>query len=251
MELNLTKKQITVLLSTILLTIGYYFLALYYVRNPLTPHRKDLVIFHLIFGPIFADSPWIDYWQYIYQFLMSLFLFLILPIIIIRYYFKEPYSDLKNYGFQLGEKKFNFIWTIIGFALLPIIFFTASEHTILAEYPLSKLVTQNIGVFIFYYLMYFTYYLGYEFIFRGYLQFGLKSEDTGNLGIIFILTIQTLITGLFHIGKPIFEIIPAFIIGPIFGLITLKGRSLIWPVLAFHFSLGLVIDLGAIVWSSI
>jgi len=251
MEFNLSKKQIMVLLSTIFLTLGYYFLALFYVRNSLTPNRKDLVFFHLVFGPIFGDSPWIDYWQYIYQFLMSLALFFIVPTLIIKYYFDEDFMDLKNYGLQLGEKKFNLIWTLIGFSLLPIIFFTASEPTIISEYPLSKLVTQGIGVLLFYHVTYFAYYLGYEFMYRGYLQFGLKTEDTGTLGIILILTIQTIITGLFHIGKPMFEILPAIIIGPIFGWITLKGKSIVIPVLAFHYALGLIIDYGALFWVSI
>lgn len=246
---DLSKKQLMVLISTIFLTIAYYFLALYYVRNPLTPNRKDLVFFHWLFGPLFGDSPWIDFFQYIYQFSMSLVLYFLVPTLIIKYYFKEDLKNLKNYGLQLGDKKFNLIWTIIGFILLPILFFTASEPSILHEYPLTKLIVQNPNLLIIYPMLYFTYYLGYEFLFRGYLQFGLKTEDMGNIGIIIILIIQTMITTLFHIGKPTTEIIAAAAIGPIFGWITLKGKSIIWPVLIFHYALGVVIDFGALYWS--
>ncbi len=234
---KITKKQGQVLITTIILTLLYYFTSLFYVRVDAT--RKNIIFFHLVFGPLFGESIWIDFWQYIFQFGMAFLLFFIVPILIIKYYFKE---DIKEYGIQVGEKKFNLIWTIIGMILLPIIFFVSNSPEITNEYPLTRLVLTNVGLFITFSLVYFIYYLGYEFFYRGYLQFGLKNENTGKFGIILILIIQTLVTTLFHIGKPLMEVIPAMIIGPIFGYLTLKGKSIIWPVLIFHYILGVLMN---------
>ena len=231
---NITKKQVIVLATTIILTLVYYFTSLFYIR--VTDTQKNIVFFHLVFGQLFGGNTWIDFWQYIFQFAMALLLFFMVPILIIKFHFKE---DVKDYGLQVGDKKFNLIWTIVGLALLPVIFFVSNSPEITNEYPLTRLVLGNAGLFISFSLIYFIYYLGYEFIFRGYLQFGLKEEDTSKYGIILILVIQTLITTLFHIGKPVMEIIPAAIIGPIFGYIVIKGKSL-WPVLIFHYLLGVL-----------
>ena len=231
---NITKKQVIILSTTILLTLIYYFTSLFYIR--VSPTQKNIVFFHLLFGTA-IDSVWIDFWQYIYQFVMALLLFFVIPIILIKYYFKE---DIKDYGLQVGDKKFNLIWTLIGALLLPILFFASNSPDIVNEYPLTRLVLLNAGLFISFSLVYFIYYLGYEFIYRAYLQFGLKREDMGKAGIILILIIQTTITTLFHIGKPLMELIPVAIIGPIFGYLTLKGKSVIWPVLIFHYALGVL-----------
>ena len=106
------------------------------------------------------------------------------------------------------------------------------------EYPLTWLVRDDIPLFIIFNLVYFIYYIGYEFIFRAYLQFGLKREEMTKLGILLIIIIQTIITTLFHIGKPLTEIVAAAAVGPIFGYLTLRGKSFIWPVLIFHYLIG-------------
>ncbi|MHA1799397.1 MAG: CPBP family glutamic-type intramembrane protease [Candidatus Helarchaeota archaeon] len=242
MKEQITKKRVIILCSTIFLTIIYYFTSLFYVR--VSPTQKNIVFFHLLFSGI-IDNVWIDYWQYIFQFFMAFLLFFVIPLLILKYYFKEKIED---YGMQLGDKKFNAIWTIIGAALLPLIFFVSNSPDIMNEYPLTRLVLLNGGLFISFSVIYFVYYLGYEFFFRGYLQFGLKEDDTGKLGIILILTVQTTITTLFHIGKPLMEIIPAAIIGPIFGYLTLKGKSIIWPVLIFHYALGVLTNCVVLVY---
>lgn len=239
---NITRRRIFVLGSVILLTIIYYFTALYRVRLPPDANfpegRNSIIFFQWLFGSV-IDPYWIDFWQYIWQFFMAFLLYLIVPMLIIKYYFKEPQRE---YGFQWGEKKFNLIWTVIGIALVPV-FFLFSDPEIAQEYPLTKIVnlTDMLWLFIIFNLIYFVYYIGFEFIYRAYLQFGLESgEDLGKKGIIIIISISTVITTLFHIGKPTIEIIAAAAIGPLFGYLTLKGRSFIWPVLIFHYLLGIV-----------
>jgi hypothetical protein len=249
LKAKITKKQVFVLCSTILLTITYYFTALYRVALPSSPDfpegRNSIVFFQWLFGPLFNGNPWIDFWQYIWQFCMSFLLFFVIPLLLIKYYFKE---EKRDYGFQWGNKKFNLIWTLIGFALLPAFFFLSNDPALLREYPLTKLIVGNIELIIAFNLAYFIYYIGFEFIFRAYLQFGLKTEDIRKKGIIIILIIQTIITTLFHIGKPMTEIVAAAAVGPIFGYLTLRGKSFIWPVLIFHYAIGIITNIAALYW---
>ncbi|MHA1270526.1 MAG: CPBP family intramembrane glutamic endopeptidase [Candidatus Helarchaeota archaeon] len=239
---ELRKKRVNILISTIILTVAYYLMALLYVRVSID--RKNIVFFHWVFGNLFGGSIWIDFWQYIFQFVLSLILFFIVPVIIIKYYFKE---DLKEYGIQKGKIKFNLIFTIVGACLLPLFLFISNNPELLNEYPLTKLVLGDMGLFITFNLVYILYYIGYEFIFRAYLQFGLEKNKTKK-EILVILTIQTLITTLFHIGKPLTELIAAAAVGPIFGYLTLKGRSFIWPVLVFHIGIGIIGNIAPLIW---
>jgi len=236
MNLNsfFNKKRIIILTSTIILTLIYYFSSLYYIR--LSPTRKNIVFFYLIFGELFNYNIWLDFWQYIYQFLMSFILFFIFPVLIIKYYFRE---SIKDYGICIGNIKFNLLWTIIGIIISPIFLFISNDPELLNEYPLTKLALLNIQIFIVFNLCYILYYIGYEFIFRAYLQFGLKKDSNNKYSTVIILTIQTIITTLFHIGKPLSEIIASAAVGPLFGYLTLKGKSFIWPVLIFHTLIGI------------
>ena len=241
---TITKKRLIVLGSVILLTLVYYFTSLYYVR--VDPDTKNIVFFHWLFGSV-IDPFWIDFWQYIWQFSMAFLLYLVVPMLIVKYYFKETQKD---YGWQWGDKKFNLIWLMIGLAIIPVIFLVSNDPAIIHEYPLTKIVVGNLGLLLIFNVVYLIYYVGYEYIYRAYLQFGLKTEDLGKLGIITIIATQTIITTLFHIGKPTMEIIAAAAVGPLSGYLTLRGKSIIIPVLVFHYALGVIMNFAAIYYAA-
>ena len=58
------RKGKIILLSVILLTTIYWILAKWYTNK--SGYSKDLVVFYALFQPIFGNTPWLDYWQYIY-----------------------------------------------------------------------------------------------------------------------------------------------------------------------------------------
>ncbi|MHA1145092.1 MAG: CPBP family intramembrane glutamic endopeptidase [Candidatus Helarchaeota archaeon] len=240
---NIDLKRIIVLGTVILLTIAYYFLALAYI--PISPTQKNLIFFQALFGWL----PLADFWQYIFQFVLAFLFFFIIPVLLIRFYFKE---DLKDYGFSLKERKLILIFSVLAVAIMvPLAIYQSMDVTFQLAYPMSKLVVNNIFLLIIYETCYVVfYYLSYETIFRGFLQFGLKREDTTNKGLWLIIAIQTVITVLFHIGKPIMEIMGALIAGIIFGYIALKAKS-IYPVLLGHALLGVVLDVCSVFWSVI
>ena len=53
-----------------------------------------------------GSGHWIDFWQYIWQFFMAFLLFLIVPMLIIKYYFKEEQKD----AFEYANARSNY-WT--------------------------------------------------------------------------------------------------------------------------------------------
>ncbi len=237
------KKGQVVLLSSIVLTIAYWVLALWYTNK--SGFTKDLVVFYAIFGPIFNYNPWLDFWQYIYQFGMTVLLFAVIPYFIVKYYLKESILD---YGLRWGKMKIGIALTIILVVLIPIVSYSLAENPDLAlEYPLSKLISISWLLFISYESAYFFYFFAYEIMMRGYLQWGLKRESTTNKGIVMILIIQTTISTLFHIGKSPTEMISALAFGPILGYAALKLDS-IWYGMIIHFVLNIFNDYFILYW---
>lgn len=237
------KKGIIILLSVIGLTILYWILAKWHTNK--SGYSKDLVVFYLIFEPIFGNNIWLDFWQYIYQFILTMIFFFLVPYFIVQYYFKE---DFRDYGLGWGKKKWGLILVAIFIPILFVVSIYASQDPIMqAEYPLTKLIGTNWLAYIFFEGMYFVYFYAYEVIMRGYLQFGLKRQNMTFKALSLILVIQTLITTFYHIGKPMSEIILALVMGPILGYAALKLDS-IWYGMILHFIINLFNDFFILYW---
>jgi membrane protease YdiL (CAAX protease family) len=237
------KKGKIVLFSSILLTIAFWFLAMWYTNK--SGYTKDLVVFYGIFGPIFNNHPILDFWQYIFQFWITMLLFFFIPLIIVKYYFKESFRD---YGLRAGKKKIAVILTIpFIFVFFIVAIFTSQQPSMVAEYPLSKLIGMGWALFVFYEMMYFFYFFAIEVMMRGYIQWGLMRENTKIKGIIIIIAIQTTISTLFHIGKPMMEITAALALGPVLGYVAIKIDS-IWYGMFLHFILNIFMDFLILFW---
>lgn len=83
----------------------------------------------------------------------------------------------------------------------------------------------------------------WEFIFRGFMLFGL--EKTFKQGAIFI---QMVPFALLHLGKPRAEVIICVVTGVLFGYVSSRSRSF-WPAFLIHLFLNLanrvIVDLQA------
>ena len=237
------KKGLIVLLSTIALTVMYWWLALWYAND--LPFSKDLVVFDAVFSPLVGNDPWLDFWQYIYQFGLTVLLFLVIPWLIVKTYFKE---DFKEYGMGWGNKRRGIALSIpLAFVLLVVSYFASQDPILQSEYPLSKLIGTSWMIFILYECAYFFYFVAYEAMMRGYLQWGLKRENMTGSELVLILTIQTVITTLFHVGKPTSEILLALVMGPVLGYAALKLDS-IWYGTILHFLINVFNDLFILYW---
>lgn len=171
----------------------------------------------------------------LYTFSSSLILLGLLPAFIIKFVFHEP---LSNYGVRLG----NWQWGLKAFFLLTPVMMAVTLpssrlESFIAEYPLYKGAGASPFNFIAYSLLYLTYYLGWEFFFRGYMQFGLETR----LGEGNAILIQTLASCLLHIGKPDAEIYSSILGGIVWGVVVFRTRSLL-PALLLHWLLGICLD---------
>ena len=166
----------------------------------------------------------------------------------LRALLKERFKD---FGLGLGEWKFGLKFLLLGMAVMIVpLYFTGKNPEFIAEYPLSRLAGKSPAWFILWELSYLTYYIGFEFMFRGFLLFGLRPKTGAWVAIL----IETMISTLIHIGmtahlngsvivvgKPEMETLSAIVAGLVFGAIALRTRSIVWPLL-FHWFVGMGTD---------
>jgi membrane protease YdiL (CAAX protease family) len=150
----------------------------------------------------------------------SLFYFFILPILVILLFLRRNPLD---YGLRWGNAG---IWgRYVGiFCLIaaPVLFFTTYSPEFQQYYKI-----ENFN-FVSYFFVNFAGLFGSEFLFRGFLIFGLKDrlKETSIL-------IQMIPFVLVHFGKPELETLSTIITGILFGYIVYRGNSF-WPAFIIH-----------------
>jgi len=215
------KTTLIVLVSTILIVTWKYY------------GTKAFYLAHLSSWTLFNNPDWTGA---NYSFFTGLFLFGLIPILIIKFVFDEP---LSLYGVQVGDWKFGLLAVaIMAPVMIALTYPSSKDPQFLAEYPLFRGAGASAAIFTSHALLYLTYYLGYEILMRGFIQFGLRSQ----LGDWNAILVQTAISTLFHIGKPDGEIFSAILGGLIWGIVVFRSRSL-WYVLMVHWLLGISLDL--------
>jgi membrane protease YdiL (CAAX protease family) len=149
----------------------------------------------------------------------SLIYFVLLPVITIMLLRRNPL----NSGLRLGNFRVWFFYVIVSLIVILPILYLASHISSLAEYYTKQPfhVTQ-------YSLETIVYLFGWEFIFRGFLLFGLK-EKVGEISIL----IQMVPFVLLHLGKPEIETISTILMGLYLGYVAYRGNSF-WPAFIIH-----------------
>jgi membrane protease YdiL (CAAX protease family) len=178
----------------------------------------------LLAGRVRAGGEWATL---AFRFGAGLVLFTILPAS-----FLKP----KDHGFALGEWKRGLLFLAIAIpAVTPILWLGAPS--LRSEYPLLRLLLTRRHLFLPWELTYLVYYVAWESLFRGYLQFGLEER----LGAAGAIGAQTMASTLLHIGKPVAELVAAFPAGILFGLMAWRTRSILYPLL-LHWFIGAATD---------
>ena len=181
------------------------------------------------------------------------FLVVIIPMIIIRKGFKEKLAD---YGLGLppkGRRKLALsTFAVLMLASLLPFYFATRDPGMQALYPFYHPFT-GWPQFLLYELCYLPFFIGIEFIFRGYILFGLAGvKDSelppGNGGFPgkfyfsrYALLIQMLSYTAWHLGKPLPELFGTLFWGLAAGAMAYVVRSL-WPVIAAHWMLNILMD---------
>ena len=171
----------------------------------------------------------------LYIFCSSLILLGFLPALMIRFVFHD---SLTLYGVRLGDWQLGLkAFLILAPVMMALTFPSSRMESFTSEYPLYKGAGESPPNFVFYSLVYVAYYIGWEFFFRGYMQFGLGTR----LGDWNAILVQTLASCLLHIGKPEAEIYSSILGGIVWGMVVFRTRSLL-PALLLHWLLGISLD---------
>lgn len=171
-----------------------------------------------------------------YCFLSALLLMGLVPALIVKFVFRQP---LAAFGVQLGIGRKTLLAVLVGAPVFAIGGWIASlDPAVQAAYPIpGRGVAGTPALFCGHCLTYLGFYIGWEFLFRGFLQFGLR-ETLGEANAVLV---QALASCLAHIGKPTGELIASLPAGIYWGLIAFRTQSLV-GCLAQHFVLGVVLD---------
>lgn len=157
----------------------------------------------------------------------------VLPAIAIKFVFKRPLSD---FGLRIPDN----LREAVGLSLLTIIIYLPIMLFLsgIPSFQKYYLVKQNFGAFLLLMLSANTiYYFSEEFIFRGFLFFGLWDKLKFH-----VFWIVNLIFAVFHAGKPPLEILVAFFSGLAFSYLSFRTKSF-FPAVVVHLTLALILNI--------
>lgn len=226
---ELKSRESIIALSSLILIVLYI-----YQGNPAFFYQI------LFFFNISLPHLQMDFLSRIWQCFCALFLFFFIPLIFIKNILKE---SPENYGLKLGD--FAFVIKLLIPAIvfvLPFVYISSFQTSFQEEYPLPLLARENLKLLLVWEFAYLFFYIGWEFMFRGYLLFGLEKK----MGSFWAVIFQTFPSTIIHIGKPEAETISAIIAGFAFGFLSLRTRSILYPLI-LHYIIGISMDIFALI----
>ncbi|MBI5481812.1 MAG: CPBP family intramembrane metalloprotease [Deltaproteobacteria bacterium] len=189
------------------------------------------------FGQLAPPGPFAEWAAHGYQFGAAFLLLFLVPLLWARFGAGLRPADV---GLSFGDWRLGFKIVAIGVLVLAgPLYLNGGQADFQAEYPLAKVASRSVALFVLWEICYLIYYLAWEFFFRGFWQLGLSR---GALGVAGALALQTAVSTIMHIGKPAGETFSAIVGGLAFGLIALRTRSILY-VLLLHWYLGIATDL--------
>jgi len=180
----------------------------------------------------------------IYWFLMDGSLMFILPVLSIKFIFKQKLSE---YGLQVGNLKYGVITTLIFlFFMVIIVWIVSGSEAFANAYPQGgSKVKESVIIFVLYELAIAYYMLGWEFFWRGYTLFGLLPKFGW-----YAIFIQMIPFFILHKGKPELELFGSILAGIILGVQAIRARSFIYAWI-IHASVMVVVDGFSVLRSNI
>jgi membrane protease YdiL (CAAX protease family) len=171
----------------------------------------------------------------VYSFTSCFLLLAVIPVLIVKLGFRERLAD---YGVQLGNRK-RTLRTILmlGPAFVLGGYIASQDPELAGRFPINPQAGVSAGAFALHAATYLLFYLGWEFYFRGFLQFGLRHA----LGDVHTVLVQVLASTLSHIGDPASEVYGAIFGGMLWGMLAFRTRSLL-SGLVQHYLLGVSLD---------
>lgn len=171
--------------------------------------------------------------------LLGFGLFGVLPGLIMLIKFAKP---LSQYGMNLNNQSLTLYW-ILGLSSLAVLvnYFAARSPQNLKMYPQIRIKRWNGTLITINSLSWMAYLLGYEFMFRGILLFGLLPY----FDLWIVIGLNALLYSLAHIPKGRRETLAAFPFGILLCIICLEAGNL-WIAFFVHSALALSNDMFSV-----
>ncbi|MFC2082100.1 type II CAAX prenyl endopeptidase Rce1 family protein [Bacteroidota bacterium] len=219
---GLDKKVVIVFIAVgVLQTVSWYYASRKFFRRN-------------FYHTIFANDPNVQLYEYLFWFITDFITLFMIPILIIIFIHKEKPKD---YGLKFGDARFGFFVTILCLAVMGVIvWFVSAMPSFAVKYPHLQSARGDWTLLLIYEAGMLLYMFAWEFIWRGYMLFGLE-EKFGYYAVL----IQMIPFVILHNGKPDIETFSAIIAGIALGIIALRTRSFLYGVFV-HFGVMLGID---------
>jgi len=220
--LSLDKKVVTIFLSiAILQTVSWYITSRSFFRYNIFPS--------------FDSNPDIYLIEYLYWFIGDFTTLFVLPVLIIRFVIKKKVS---SFGLKAGDWQMGLKLSLIFFlVMLPLIWIFSSSTDFVSRYPHLLSTRTAWNTFFIYETGMLIYMFAWEFVWRGFMLFGLEEK----FGYYTVL-IQMIPFVILHNGKPMPETFGAILGGIALGILAFRTRSFLYGVLV-HIGIMFSIDL--------
>lgn len=238
-----TSNQVDKKAITIFIVVAFSLVFIQYFGNInfLTGGLKNIGLDGIEKSTSFLQTlfPNIRLFQLTYWVSVLITFYLIIPVLIIKFGFKNKLSDygLSPKGFLKDYK----IYIIFFLFMAPIILLVSTTESFQYKYPFYNPKEESLWPnFIIWQCLYLLQFFALEFFFRGFMIHGLKKQF--GFYAIFIMMIPYV---MIHFQKPMPETVGAIFAGLILGALSLKSRS-IWLGVAIHYSVAITMDLAAL-----
>ena len=189
-------------------------------------HFDLKITFILIVCTILPMLDWYQHRIFALKAYDRIVLYLVIPLAIILLLFRESPAA---YGFQLGNWREGLLWVLgVSVAMTAILWFVARDPAMVAYYS-GRVADSSVGRIIY---VNGVDLLGWEFIWRGFMLFGL-ARVLGPGPAIFISAIPF---AFMHLNKPELETLTTIFGGAGFAFIAWRTNSFVYPWL-IHWSI--------------
>ena len=167
-----------------------------------------------------------------------MFVYFIIPALIIPYGFKE---SLRDYGWRIDRNpKVLLLYVAMVLVVLPLVFLVSHQPAFLRTYPFYKEAANSWPELLLWEFAYGLQFLALEFFFRGVVLFGF-ARYIGAYAIFLMAVPYTMI----HFQKPFPETCGAIFAGVALGTLALRTRSIFGGVV-IHVAVAWSMDLMAL-----
>ncbi len=196
-------------------------------QNPFADIKalRNEKFFHLM------SQAWWTFWH--------LITFIIIPILVIKLFLKEP---LRNYGIGMGKLSEHYKWYLLLVApILCFVVIVSFRDDFSNHYPFYKLAHRSWFDLIAWEVLYLLQFICVEFFFRGFIIQGCRPSFGVNAIFVMIVPYMML-----HFNKPWLEASGAIFFGLFLGMLAFHSRT-IWGGVLVHVSIALSMDIAALI----